>query len=379
MQTISDLGYGAPALDEIIFPRLGIDLTVSPTAFTVFGFEIQWYGIIIVIGLLLALVVAFRNMRRVGLDIDRAIDAIIAGIIGAIVGARAYYVILNWDYYSAHPASILNTREGGLAVFGGLIGAVLVGGIMCKIRKVKFLPMMDLCGVGFLIGQGIGRWGNFFNQEAFGRNTDSLFGMTGGRVRAWIVSNQTTATVRETLDPSIPVHPCFLYESVWCLLGAVLLLIALHKWRRFDGQIILMYMIWYGLGRFFIEGLRTDSLTIGTLRVSQAVAAVMVVVGTILLIVNLSRVKRLGRECKLYVDTAESRALLAEADARAAEEKARRSAKKDKSPAEAILVPGAEDVTLEEEDESDKDADESPSDDAAGDDTSAESADTSAK
>ena len=270
-------------------------------------------------------------MRRVGIDSDRAIDVVIGGIIAALIGARAYYVILNWEEYKDDLLSVFNTREGGLAVLGGLIGAVLVGGILCKIRKVKFLPMMDLCGVGFLIGQGIGRWGNFTNQEAFGKNTNSLFAMSGGRVQQWIAYNYNTVTQYDkdiTVEAAYPVHPCFLYESAWCLLGALLLAVVLKKWRKFDGQIILMYMVWYGLGRFFIESLRTDSLMIGSLRVSQGVAALMFVAGVILLIIGFARVKRLGSDYMLYVDTAESKALLAEADKRIAEEEARKAAKK---------------------------------------------------
>ena len=331
METLSEMGYSNLDYDEIVFPHLGFDVHVKSTAFSIFGLDVQWYGIMIVIGILLAMTFAYRNMRRVGIDSDRATDAIIGGILGALVGARAYYVIFNWDEYKDDLPSIFNTREGGLAVFGGLIGAVIVGGIICKIRKVKFLPMMDLCGVGFLIGQCLGRWGNFFNQEAFGKNTDSLFCMSGGRVQQWIALNYNTlGSYNEgvTMDAAYAVHPCFLYESAWCLLGAVLLGITLYKWRKFDGQIILMYMIWYGFGRFFIEGLRTDSLTIGSLRVSQALSAAICVASLIILIVMLSKVKRMGREYRLYVDTAESKALLAEADKRLAEEAAKKAAKK---------------------------------------------------
>ena len=340
MKTLAEMGYTDLDYNEIVFPNLGIDIHLDPTAFTIFGLDVQWYGILIVIGLLLAMGFAYRNMRRVGIDSDRATDAIIGGIIGAIIGARAYYVIFNWDEYKDDLPSIFNTREGGLAVFGGLIGAVIVGGIICKIRKVRFLPMMDLCGVGFLIGQGIGRWGNFFNQEAFGRNTDSLFAMSGGRVQQWIAANYNalgSLNADVTLDAAYPVHPCFLYESVWCLTGAVLLAITLKKWRKFDGQIILMYMIWYGAARFVIEGLRTDSLTIGTLRVSQALSAVICVGSAIALMILLNKVKRMGSEYKLYVNTAESRQLLAEADERLAQKSQKKSEKSQDTPTDSIL------------------------------------------
>ena len=365
MQTVAELGYSELDYNEIVFPFLGIDVNVNPTAFTVFGVDVQWYGILIVCGMLLAMLFAFRNMRRVGIDSDRAIDAVIGGLIAALIGARAYYVILNWDEYKDDLASVFNTREGGLAVLGGLIGAILVGGIICKIRKVKLLPMLDLCGVGFLIGQGIGRWGNFTNQEAFGKNTNCLFAMSGGRVQSWIAYNYNAVTQYDkdiTVDALYPVHPCFLYESAWCLLGALLLAITLKKWRKFDGQIILMYMVWYGLGRFFIEGLRTDSLMIGSLRVSQGVAALMFVAGVILLIIGFARVKRLGSDYKLYVDTAESKALLAEADKRIAEEAAKKAAKKNAKETIREIEKEAEKIVPDEEDDA-------PAEDAKKEDT----------
>ncbi len=355
METVAEMGYSNLDYNEIVFPKLGIDIHVDPTAFTIFGIEVQWYGIVIVIGLILAMAYAYRNMRRVGIESDRATDAIIGGILAALVGARAYYVIFNWKEYKDNILSIFNTREGGLAVFGGLIGAVIIGGIICKVRKVRFLPMMDLCGVGFLIGQGIGRWGNFFNQEAFGKNTDSLFCMTGGRVQQWIAINYASDA---SLDPAYAVHPCFLYESVWCLLGAVLLAVVSKKWRKFDGQIILMYMIWYGAARFFIEGIRTDSLTIGTLRVSQALSAVICVGSIIALIIILSKVNRMGREYKLYVDTAESKALIAEADQKLAEEATKKAAKKASknpdAPTESILAEEEKPAETKSEEENTK-------------------------
>ena len=174
--------------NEIQFPHLGIDLHVDSTAFQIFGIDIQWYGLLITCGLLLAMIYAFHNMRSYGIHPDRAIDAIIGGIIGAIVGARAYYVILEWDNYAGDWKRIFNLRQGGLAIYGGLIGALVVGCIIAKIRKVRLLPLLDLCGAGFLLGQGIGRWGNFFNQEAFGCNTNSIFGMTGGTIQNWITN-----------------------------------------------------------------------------------------------------------------------------------------------------------------------------------------------
>lgn len=308
MTSVSELGYDTLDYDEIVFPHLGFAFHVNSTAFTIFGIDIQWYGLIITTGLILALIFALRNMRRVGIDPDRAIDVIIGGIIGGIVGARTYYVAFNWSEYAGDWKSILNTRQGGLAIYGGVIGAFLVGAIVCKFRKVRMLPMTDICGTSFLLGQAIGRWGNFTNQEAFGANTDNIFGMTGGRIQKWIAANYTS----DVLNPDYPVHPCFLYESIWCLTGFIILAIVLKKFRKFDGQNFLLYLAWYGTGRFFIEGLRTDSLMIGTLRVSQVLAALCAIISIILLIIISSKVKRMGRDYKLYCDTEESRLLLAD-------------------------------------------------------------------
>ncbi len=312
-------------MNEIIFPKLGIRLTVDSVAFTLFGIDVKWYGIIITVGLLLAMWYGFSRMRSFGIDPDRAIDGVIGGIIGGVVGARAYYVLCRWDTYAGDWKAIFNIRSGGLAIYGGIIGALLVGVIICKIRKVRLLPILDLTALGFLIGQGVGRWGNFANHEAFGCNTDGLFGMTSGRIQSYLTVH---ADELPGIVPSDPVHPCFLYESFWCLLGFVLLHIISQKWRKFDGQIFLLYMVWYGTGRFFIEGLRTDSLYVGTLRISQVVAIVTAAVGLVLFIVMYSRVKRMHGDYVLYVNTVESRKLLAEADAREEEYQRSRAEKK---------------------------------------------------
>ncbi len=300
--------------NEIAFPELGLKFNADPTAFTIFGIEIQWYGILITLGLVLALIYCFSQMKSYGLNGDRALDAVLGGIIGGIVGARLYYVALEWDRYADDPMSIFNLRGGGLAIYGGIIGALLVGGIVAKIRKVRLLPLLDLVGQGFLIGQCFGRWGNFFNQEAFGCNTDSIFGMTGGRIQSWIANYYTDTqfygNVGVELDPDLSVHPCFLYESVWCLVGFIILTVTARKWRKFDGQIFLMYIAWYGLGRSFIEGLRTDSLVIGNIRVSQALAVVCVVAAVLALIIAGSKVKRMGSDYVLYVNTEESKEML---------------------------------------------------------------------
>lgn len=306
--------------NTIQFPKLGWEFEINPTAFTIFGIEIQWYGIIIALGLLLAVLYCFPIMKRFGIDSERATDAIIGGVIGGIIGARLYFVAMKWDDYKKDTLkdtflAIINTRNGGLAIYGGIIGALVVGLIICRIRKVKFLPMLDIAVLGFLIGQGIGRWGNFVNQEAFGTNTDSLFGMTGGRIQ--YVINKEMQIGGSMYENGLemmweqPVHPCFLYESLWCLLGfAIFALYSKH--RKYDGQILLMYMAWYGAERAVVEGLRTDSLMIGNVRISQVVSVIILVSSIILQIIIGFKVKRDPESHILYVNTEESRLLIEE-------------------------------------------------------------------
>ncbi len=307
--------------DNVVFPRLGIDINVDSTAFKLFGVGFTWYGVIIALGMMLAMIYGFSRMRKFGLDPDRAIDGVIGGVIGGIIGARVYFIIFHWTEYAGDWRAIFNIRNGGLAIYGGIIGALLVGSAVCKLRKVRLLPMFDIVSLGFLIGQGVGRWGNFTNHEAFGCNTDGLFGMSSGKIQTYISQHFSDGSVVATET----VHPCFLYESAWCLLGFVLLHIVSKKWRKFDGQIFLMYLLWYGIGRFFIEGLRTDSLYLGTVRVSQALALITAVAALVLLIVGFSRVRRMGGDYVLYVNSKESQALLEEADRKAAEYAGRKS------------------------------------------------------
>ena len=306
--------------NQIEFPKLGWSFNIDPTAFTIGGIEIQWYGIIISLGLALAVLYCFPKMKRFGIDSDRAIDAVLGGIIGGIIGARLYYVIPNWAEYQRDTfkdtfLAVINTRNGGLGIYGGIIGALAVGLLICKIKKIKMLPMLDVTVLGLLIGQGIGRWGNFVNQEAFGTNTDSFLGMTGGRIQQVINSEmQIGGSMYENgleMVWSDPVHPCFLYESLWCLLGFALLSFW-SKRRKYDGQILLMYMAWYGIERAVVEGLRTDSLMIGSIRISQALSIVLVIVSLILLVVMHFKVKRDPESYVLYAATEESRMLIEE-------------------------------------------------------------------
>lgn len=255
---------------NVQFPELGIHLKIDPVAFSIGSFNVYWYGVIIGFGFILALIFALTNLKKFGIKRDDFIDCVLVGLICGILGARLYYVIFRWDYYSQHLNEILAVHNGGLAIYGGVIGSVLGGCIIAKIKKMNIPAVLDVAGMGFLIGQGIGRWGNFVNQEAFGIETDLPWRM---------VSENTN---------NIGVHPCFLYESLWCLLGFFILFFWGIKYRKYDGQLALMYIVWYGFERMFVEGLRTDSLytPFFGLRVSQIIAGLTFIVGAVILVVN---------------------------------------------------------------------------------------------
>lgn len=290
----------------IEFPGLGISLELSD-GIMIGSFKIAYYGIIISVGVLLAMIYAFYKFRKVGVNPDKAVDCIIGGMIGGIIGARLYFVIFTWELYKDNLWSIFNTRNGGLAIYGGLIGGVLVGILIAKWRKIKVYPLLDVVGIAFLIGQGIGRWGNFFNVEAFGTNTTLPWGMTSPSVVNYLSSKMDYfSSIGLTIDPNMPVHPCFLYESIWCIVGFFILNWYLKR-RKFDGEVFLMYLGYYGLGRSVIEGLRTDSLMIGTLRVSQLLAFVLFIACTITIIVVRLKIKGNHDEeyLKLYANTPE--------------------------------------------------------------------------
>lgn len=247
---------------------------------------IRWYGVIIAFGLTLAVLFGGRKAYVWKMDINKMLDVLIYGAVGGILGARLYYVFSKWDYYSVHPGDIFKIWEGGLAIYGGLIGGILVALIVCKVEKLNILNLLDLCGMSFLIGQGIGRWGNFANQEAFGTNTSLPWGMYSVKTEEYLQSLVLTGA-DTTVDPTAYVHPTFLYESLWCLLSFVILFIMCQKFRKFSGQIFLGYGILYGMERFVVEGLRTDSLYIGdtNLRTSQVLSLILALVSLVLFVV----------------------------------------------------------------------------------------------
>ena len=261
---------------NVQFPKLGIELAVDRVAFTVFGMDVYWYGVLIALGAMLGIAVSFNLAKRRGIDQDKYIDVLMIGAIGAIVCARAYYVAFAPFKYDSF-IDMINIRDGGLAIYGGVIGAFDSGAIICKLRKVNILNMFDIASVGFLIGQGIGRWGNFVNQEAYG-------GFTGSN---WwgMQSDRTISEMGEGI-----VHPCFLYESIWCLAG-FFILNHFSKKRKFSGQIVLMYCAWYGFGRGFIELLRTDSLMIGNIKVSALLSYLLCITAVALLVFLFKRSK----------------------------------------------------------------------------------------
>jgi phosphatidylglycerol:prolipoprotein diacylglycerol transferase len=272
---------------EISFPGLGLSFNPSRVAFSIGSKAIYWYGIIIAVGFLLAVFYALRRCDQFGLTQDNIIDMLICAVPAAIIGARAYYCIFSWSLYRDDPIRVLYIWEGGLAIYGGVIGAVLGLLLYTKVKKVKTSAMLDIGGLGLLIGQSIGRWGNFMNREAFGAVTDSFLRM-----------GLTDANGNVTY-----YHPTFLYESLWNALG-LLLLHFYSKRRKFDGQIFIMYLGWYGLGRVFIEGLRMDSLYVGSsnLRVSQLVAGLCFLCAAIFLIYD--KIFREHDPDELYVNRA---------------------------------------------------------------------------
>ena len=242
---------------NISFPTFGIDIN-PPRSFTLGPFTVHFYGLIIALGLMLAVLYCCKRSKEFGIKEDDLIDGVLWVTPFAILCARAYYVIFSWQMYAEDPISALYIWEGGLAIYGGVIGAVVGVLVFCKIKKLKVATILDLVMLGFLIGQSMGRWGNFFNREAFGAETDTFLRMG--------LLNKYTETVTY-------YHPTFLYESAWNALG-FLLLHKLSRYRQYDGQIALGYALWYGLGRCIIEGLRTDSLWWGPFRVSQLLAGV---------------------------------------------------------------------------------------------------------
>lgn len=257
----------------ISFPGLGLEMNPI-REISIGSLSVHLYGIIIATGLLLAILYAWKRCKQFGIRQDDITDGVLWIAPFAVLCARLYYCAFEWDNYASNPISVLYIWEGGLAIYGGVIGAIIGVAVYCHFKKIKMAAILDLVALGFMIGQSLGRWGNFFNREAFGGETDIFIRMG--------LLNSATGTVTYH-------HPTFLYESLWNAVGFV----ALHflsKKRQYDGQIALGYALWYGLGRMFIEGLRTDSLWWGPFRVSQVLAGASFIAAAAVLLIQLRRV-----------------------------------------------------------------------------------------
>lgn len=269
-------------ITHVYFDGLHIDFDLPSVAFSVFGYDIHWYGIVIAFGFSLAVLYGGRMAYKWKMSLDGMTDVLIWGTLFGIVCARLYYVAFEWSYYSQHLNEIPAIWNGGIAIYGGIIGALIGAAIGCKTGKINFMNLLDLGALGLLIGQGFGRWGNFFNQEAFGTNTDTaLFRMWSPKIRDTLAqSADLLASKGMEVDPNTAVHPTFLYESVWCLLSFVVLHIIVTRHRKFKGEIFMLYGVLYGAERMIVEGMRTDSLYIGAtnIRVSQLLSAIIVVI-----------------------------------------------------------------------------------------------------
>lgn len=360
--------------ETVSFPGLGLEFNMDRVAFTLFGRSIYWYGIIIAVAFLLGALYVMKRVKTFGLDSDRVMDVVLGGVLLGIVGARLYYVLFSWDTYKDNPVRIFDIRAGGIAIYGGVIGALVAAVIICKWRKVKLLPALDLAAAALFLGQAIGRWGNFINVEAFGSNTTAPWGMTSSSVVWYLQQHRADlAAIGVTVDPNLPVHPTFFYESMWCLLGFLFLCWYTSR-RRFDGELSLIYIGWYGLGRFFIEGLRTDSLLLGSIRVSQIVALLCVIASALIMVSVRSKIRRSNDPgfMPLYVNTPEGQLVVAGEfykKKEKAEEKTEAEESEDTEDEEAVAETEDEavaDIEAEAVDEVESDKEEKPEGSADG-------------
>lgn len=283
---------------DIRFPNLGITIDSLGKSISVGGFSIVYYGIIIAVGMIAGFYMASWQAKRLGQNSEVILDLALWDIFFAIIGARLYYVIFSWDYYCEHPTEIFNIRGGGMAIYGGVIAGVLTTFVFAKVKKLSFGELTDAASSGLLVGQIFGRWGNFFNREVFGGYTDNLFAMQlkQSQVRS---SDVNTDLLRHLVDIDgvkyIQVHPTFLYESLWNLLLLIVILLWTKK-RKFGGQLFLMYLFGYGLGRFWIEGIRVDQLMLfGTgIPVSQLLSGLLAVISGGILVFKFWKMRKAG-------------------------------------------------------------------------------------
>lgn len=278
----------------VSFPGLGLEFNLTREAVFIGPLTIYWYGLIVVSGIALGVAYSIWRAGQFGINRDKYSDMLLCSIAFSLIGARAYYVAFSWDYYKDHLDEIVKIWNGGIAFYGGIIAALLCAYVVCRWWKLSFIRGADAALGGVLLGQSIGRWGNFVNIEAFGGYFDGLWRMTSPAIDNYLHAypDQFSGFTAEQVQAmtSIPVHPTFFYESAWTMLG-FLFIVWYTKRRKFTGELALMYFFINGAGRFFIEGLRTDSLTVGGIRVSQLLAAAMVVSSTVLWAIAMKKVK----------------------------------------------------------------------------------------
>ncbi len=276
----------------VSFPNMNIHINVSNVAFRIFNMPIYWYGIIIAFAFLVCVLWAMKDSKKFDLVPDTVIDLMLFAVPAAIICARLYYVIFTWEDFSSDLSQIFNTRNGGLAIYGGVIGGVIVAYFVAKHKKISTFKFFDFAIPYVALGQAIGRWGNFFNQEAFGTNTSLPWGMTSPVTKAYLTNH-----AKEILDlngiivnPDLPVHPTFLYESILDF-AVFAFLLWMRKKKKFDGEVFCLYFLTYSLGRAFIEGLRTDSLMIGSFRASQLLSVLLVIAFAVFIVYKRIKIK----------------------------------------------------------------------------------------
>ncbi len=271
----------------VSFPNMGLNFDIPREAFKVFGMPIYWYGIIIALAFFICVIWAMRDSRKFDLVPETVIDLMLFAAPIAIICARLYFVIFSWENYKYDLKQIFNIRNGGLAILGGIIGAVITAYFVARYKKIPAFKFFDFAIPYVALGQAIGRWGNFFNQEAFGTNTSLPWGMTSPTIRAYLQNMQNSGF---NINPDLPVHPTFLYESLWDV-AVFIFLLWMRRKKKFDGEVFCMYFITYGIGRAVIEGLRTDSLMLGSLRVSQLLSIIFIILFSIIVIYKRIKIK----------------------------------------------------------------------------------------
>lgn len=281
-------------MNTFFFPGLGLEFTIDRVALSLSGFNIYWYGVIIAAGFLLAVSFCYRRAPKFGVDPEKLIDMLFFAVPLAIVGARIYYVLFDLPQFRTPDGSLdwkaaAAIHDGGLAIYGGVIAAVLTVAVFCRVRRIRMWNLLDVGAYGLLIGQAVGRWGNFVNVEVFGRVTDVPWRMCGESIANWLWNNghiSDTDTYNAILEGTLGVHPTFFYESLWNFIGLGLLILVGKRWRKCDGQIFLSYVVWYGVGRAVIEGIRSDTLFFFTtqIKVSQLLAVLSALAAAVLLL-----------------------------------------------------------------------------------------------